>query len=356
MTKVAFDAAHVTVRGTSVATYDYTAGCSDLLGVDAVVLYDETQETSLTALRRFQSRFEVIGYDNLEKRNRVLADLAPDVYYKLKYDYEDLYSPPGIFSAIHCSFDFDRPHGDVYAYVSQWLSEHVSAGRRPYVPHIVQLPDPARTFRSEWNIPDDALVLGRYGGSTSFDLEFAKAAVPKVVEARKDIWFVFINTEKFCNHERVLFRDAIVEPQEKADFIATCDAMLNARFIGETFGLAIAEFCYGNRPYLCWSGGRDKNHIHLQRNPEFIYRSGADLEAMLLRLRKDDCVLRGGPLRSFDTVSVIKDFNELFLSGRTSLSTKQTPMLYRLRRRVFNLAQRQWDRHMIGTALPWARS
>ena len=40
----------------------------------------------------------------------------------------------------------------------------------------------------------------------------------------------------------------------KVKFINTCDAMIHARAMGETFGLAVAEFSKKNKPVIFVSG------------------------------------------------------------------------------------------------------
>lgn len=347
--RVIFDAALITERGTSVATFDYAKGCASVLGVEPIILYNKNAEHQPAALKHFGAHFDLIGYDHLTDIDRIAKELKVDVYYKLKYEYRDHYRPAGIFSAVHCAFDFDEPHGEVYGYVSGWLSDYVSHGKRPFVPHIVELPEPQADQRRAWGIPDDALIVGRYGGATTFDLEFAHEAVRRVVAERKDIWFVFVNTQKFCDHERILFKPAIYSAQDKADYIASCDIMLHARSLGETFGLAIAEFIYGNKPFLCWIGGHDRHHLWLQTNPAFVYRTGKDLLDKLSTLRKEDCVLPGGASRSFTTTPVVKAFKEVFLSGPNPQSTAETGFAMRSQRKLNNLLRRQLD----GMAINW---
>ena len=50
--------------------------------------------------------------------------------------------------------------------------------------------------------PKDALVIGRNGGSDTFDIPFVKQAIQTVLNERKDIWFIFQLTDKFIEHER----------------------------------------------------------------------------------------------------------------------------------------------------------
>ncbi|WP_181705407.1 glycosyltransferase [Chthonobacter rhizosphaerae] len=333
--KVAFDAEKFTERGTTVANFDYAAGCARM-GIEPVILYERDGEHIDAARRRFEGLFDLIPYASRAELARIVRENRCDVYYKLKFDYNDLHVVEGVPNMVHCAFDFDHPHGDVYAYVSEWLSDHVSNGRRPFVPHIVELPEPQRDHRAEWGIPEDALVVGRYGGYRQFDVDFAHQSVARALEGRPDIWFVFVNTEPFIRHERVLFKGAVVDPQAKSDYIATCDVMLHARSIGETFGLSIAEFAYHNRPFLCWIGGRDRNHLRMQSDKSFIYRDGADLTRKLLKLRREDCRRQGGPLRSFRSEAVMPQFRDVFLSGSKPWSTEPSGRVLQLRRKVKN--------------------
>jgi hypothetical protein len=53
-------------------------------------------------------------------------------------------------------------------------------------------------------IPKEALVFGRHGGKDSFSLPFAKDAIVDSLSKRDDIYFLFLNTEVFINHPRVI--------------------------------------------------------------------------------------------------------------------------------------------------------
>src|SRR5690606_21496144 len=124
-----------------------------------------------------------------------------------------------------------------YAYVSEWLSDWMTGGRAPVVPHIVKAETPARDMRAALGLPRDAFVAGRLGGRDQFNLRFVKRAIAEALERRSNLHVLFVNTVPFIEHERVRFLPPIVDPQEKADFIACCDIGLNAKKIGESFGL-----------------------------------------------------------------------------------------------------------------------
>jgi hypothetical protein len=62
----------------------------------------------------------------------------------------------------------------------------------------------------------------------------------------------------------------------KTKFINTCDAMIHARQMGETFGLSIAEFSITNKPIItCLCG--DLEHVHILGDKAILYRSVEEL-------------------------------------------------------------------------------
>src|SRR5208337_1363044 len=138
------------------------------------------------------------------------------------------------------------------AYVSRWLAEAMTGGRYPAVPHIVNLPAPRGNLRAELGIPDDAFVAGRHGGADQFNTPFVPAAIEAALARRKNLWILLLNTGRFSTHERIVHLPPTPDRQRIADFIATCDAGINARRVGETFGLAIAEFLSQDKPVLVW--------------------------------------------------------------------------------------------------------
>src|SRR5208282_3360220 len=102
--------------------------------------------------------------------------------------------------------------------------------------------------------------------------------------------------------------------QSVADFVASCDAGLNARLAGENFGLAIAEFLAQDKPVLVWEGGRDRNHLALIDDAHFVYRTGTDLTKKLCELESRDW---GGAwlarVKPFAPASVMATFAKTFL-------------------------------------------
>jgi hypothetical protein len=188
----------------------------------------------------------------------------------------------GVRWGVHAVFPYFDPHGDVYAYISRWLAGAMSRGACPYVPHIVELPAPDGDMRTELGIPQDAVVFGRHGGYDTFDVPFVWGAVADALEARDDVWFVFLNTAPGITHDRVVYLDPTPDPVAKVRFIETCDAMLHARAHGETFGLAPAEFSLCNKPVLTYGRSHERAHIDILGDKALLYRNKRDLVRLLV--------------------------------------------------------------------------
>jgi len=281
--RVSFDGGRLNERGVAVALYDYARYARELLGVEPVILHDVATPPDPAHVRHFAQAFPAFGYANEDEWQRLVERERIDTAYQLKTNRLTKVSKSSR-TAVHEVFRFFKPHGDAYGYVSGWLADEMTGGRYPYVPHIVDLPPPRGDLRAELGLPKDAFVVGRHGGAETFDAPFAPRAVEAALQRRRDLWFVFLNTRRFCDHERVVHLPATAERQLIADFIAACDIGVNARRVGESFGLAIAEFLSRDKPVLVWAGGRDRNHLALVDDPAFVYEGAADLTRLLTQL------------------------------------------------------------------------
>ena len=104
-----------------------------------------------------------------------------------------------------------------------------------------------KDLKKKLNINKKSLVLGCHGGKGSFDLKFVRDSIIKAVNKRSDLVFLFLNIGKFCVHPRVKFLKGTTNENIKKKFINTCDAMIYGRSLGESFGLACAEFAINNK-------------------------------------------------------------------------------------------------------------
>ena len=86
----------------------------------------------------------------------------------------------------------------------------------------------------------------------------------------EDIYFVFQNTPRIFSHDRVKYIDTTADNIFKSRFIDTCDAMIHARKMGETFGLAVGEFSSKNKPIItCRS--YDSAHVNILKDKAILY-------------------------------------------------------------------------------------
>ena len=311
-------------RGTEVAMYDYADFAERCLGLTSWIVHPRGQPHVVAKFRRrFGTRcLEVDGFDHVGPAlvSRGIARL-----YVIKEGTPHVPSvrflPRSVRALVHCVFHAKEPHGEIYAKISPCVD-----GDAPVVPHIVRPRDPhGPDMRNQLGIPPGAIVFGRHGGLETFSVDFARDAVVEVATARRDIYFVFLNT--YPMHEllpNIIYLERTSDEEEVARFIRTCDAMLHARSGGETFGLACAEFSAHNRPVLTSSVHDDYGHgrMHLDvlatnaNCPPYFYRDHVSLVALLMGFKKQHAAsLDFNAYRAFEPARVMTIFEKVFLGG-----------------------------------------
>ena len=264
---------------------------------------------------KFNTRFpgKVFDCASVEEMDTVLVQEGADILYFLKPGHNDGALSKVCKNAVHVVFPTAEPHGDAYAFVSRWLTAQFPQLNAPYVPHIVQVADCDQNLRDVLSIPSDAIVFGRYGGPDGFNVPAAIQAVKEVATQRPDIYFLFMNTNRFCDLPNVIFLPQTTDMNYKAQFINTCNALLHARWRGETFGLSCGEFSLKNKPVITWIGSNERSHIDILGDTGIYYSEKDDLIRILLCFNKI-------PRRNWDVYSteysptaVMKKFNDVFI-------------------------------------------
>jgi hypothetical protein len=232
----------------------------------------------------------------------------------------------GIPNVVHAVFQHFEPHGDLYMYVSKWLYDRARTKNTipqwvrnyprwakikistatPYFPsqrvpinwcpHIIDLPkpDPHYKIRELFNIPKNCPIIGRFGGRQEFNDPAGREAILNLLLARDDIYFLFYNTERFTDDERVIFVDNYISEAEKASVIEDCSLMLNCRLAGESFGFSVGEALFSGKPIIAPGLARnphmDGNHIELLNDSDLLYESSEDLVEKIQKiLDKPQC-------------------------------------------------------------------
>lgn len=321
--RVLFHTSGFGYRGTDVATYDYALFNREILGNESYILAPgKTRDLSVDVYSKFRSSFPIFHYDGPADLERAIGRTKSDVFYCLKGGFNDGISTKSIKMCVHCVFRHTDFHGDVYAYISNWLAAEMTGGKQPFVPHVVHLPEVEGDLRASLGIPKDAIVFGRSGGLKTFNLRMAHAAVRKISAARNDVYFLFLNTEpvrrgrldrRALQSDHIIYLPPTTDLVSKVLFINTCDAMLHARSDGETFGLAVAEFSIKNKPVFTYSASEDKAHIQMLGEKGLLYDNADDLFRMLMDFRPDPSKNWDAYSRDYNPKAVMAKFEDVFL-------------------------------------------
>lgn len=324
MKTVAFYQPFLNERGTSVAMFDYALYNEKILKNKSVIIYDELDSRNVkNAIENFKKHFSVFGFKcntcSVNERNNLIDDIVDstksEFIYMTKWGINDGIVSKKAKTIIQCisrtnpEVDY---HGDIYSYGSYWLSQYCSNGKIPAVPYMVTLPEHELDMRERLNIPSDAIVFGRHGGEDTFDLRWGYPAIKAALDYNDKIYFLLLNTQKFIDHPRVIHLETIIDNKEKVEFINSCDAMLHLRYIGESFGLACAEFSIRNKPIITYFGSEERNHIDILGDKGFYYNNPQELFNILINFNVDkdkdwNCY------RDYSPENIMKIFDEVYL-------------------------------------------
>lgn len=285
---IAFFVRHFTERGTEVAIYDYARYNEEILkNKSYIVCFTENAQqkinfpTTRASYNKFKTRFNIIEIDNIFEMKNVIQLYDLHFFYTLTHGINDIYhfDNKNIWNTCktikHCVFNTQCPESDFYISISNFLNKKYNTNLF-VIPHIVDLPNCDENLRTELNIPTDVTVFGRYGGIDQFDIPFVHQAIAEHVNANKNVYFLFMNTSPFYSHPQIIYLNYTIDLLQKVKFINTCDAMIHARHVGETFGLSVAEFSCKNKPVITCSHG-DAEHLLMLGDNALIYNSKKEL-------------------------------------------------------------------------------
>lgn len=316
---IAFHTPDLNIRGTCRALYDYAHYNEVLLHNKSVIITKYVENNCYNpVLNWFSRRFRIIFYTQINEL--ITISKKVDLLYFIKYGKRDetsqLLDENNINYVIHSVFDLSEPHGKVFAAVSQSLAKKF--GHSLFVPHMIdmQIGHPKLNLRKELNIPESAVVFGRYGGKDTFNLEFAKNIISKIVRENANIYFLFMNCPIWDNHSQIINLEPSIEIKVKQQFINTCDAMIVPETMGHTGFLAGAEFSIHNKPIIIYNGADVWNTAHIDQIGEkgIYFATEKELENVLINfdsMRKKysdwNCY------REFTPKKVMKQFEKVFL-------------------------------------------
>ena len=287
--KVAFHSRLVTERGSEAALLDYARLNRSVLGNESILCFPDRPELAANPiLKKWQEEFPVLLYKTRGNLGRALQQKGVEVIYLTKPGVYDGFLVPGLKNCVHAQFLCDEFHGDVYAYLSSWVSRVMTGREDSFVPFYVPRLESTENLRKQLKISSEARVFGRHGGWETFNIPFVRKVVENHARRHPADHFLFLNTKPIDGAEQlpnVHYLPTTVDLGEKARFLATCDAMIHARDTGETFGLAVGEFAVLGKPVITFSESRERAHLEMLGKQALLYRNAAELEGILRKFR-----------------------------------------------------------------------
>lgn len=318
--KILFHENQLSYRGTSNAVYNYALYNQEYLNNQSVIIYQKNNKNNFApAIDKFKDKFEVHTYTNINEIDKIVEKSNIDLFYAIKAGKFDGIEAKSCKTVIHSVFKYHEPHGDVYAYVSEWLSKEMTNGVAPYVPHMINVEHTNEDLRIELGIPKDAIVFGRHGGETTFDLSFVKKLIVEISKKRKDIYFLFLGTNSFVfksiftPYKNIIFLPKSQDEVYKAKFINTCDAYLHARKQGESFGIAVGEFSICNKPVITWANSDEKSHIDILGDKAILYNDTDDLNEIIQNFKVDNSKSWDAYSAEYSAEKVMDKFKSVFI-------------------------------------------
>ena len=350
MHRLAFIVDPMSERGTSVSTFDFADFAEVELGLPPpLILWRNNSSFRESALQVYEKRFgrnrvrQISSFQGGKPDSPLERMLREEKITGLYHQKSGSGSNDGAYSnspAVrhlpHLVFDGKKQwthaaHGGGTA--AALISRNVPVlptCKLPVVPLIVRpMPLHGPDLRAELDIPPNAVVFGRHGGRTTFNIKGTRQVVMEVALAHPHIYFVFMNTAGYdkLNQSNIKHVAQTSDRERKAAFIRTCDAMLHARQQGETFGLSVAEFSVMNKPVITSpptafkrsskssdTQGKATAHIQILGNRALVYRSGAQLRDYLVKFDREAMAKRDwNAYRSYQPAQVMRAFRCVFL-------------------------------------------
>ena len=275
----------MSLRGSENALWDYANFNETILGNHSLICHPGKLENAENpTYAKWKARFPLIAYGSKDELSLKLKETGADILSQIKPGPYDRFVIPGVKNCIHSMFLSDEFHGDSFAYVSRWASRVMTGREESFVPHFVPKFESKLDLRQSLGIPTKAKVFGRHGGWDTFNIPFVRKAVVQHARQNPEDHFVFLNTEPIRGTEgfsNVHYLASTVDAEKKASFLATCDAMLHARWHGETFGLAVGEFAVLGKPVITFADSRERAHLEMLGGQSLQYRHADEMIKIL---------------------------------------------------------------------------
>ncbi len=315
---IGFFIGEMNFRGVANSSYQYAYYNQLLLKNKSIIFYNKEEKFHKNeVISKFKKKFKVIGVNGFKEMDYFSNKFNLDYIYVQKGGQKDHNVSNNNKTLIHSLYpqNLNEIHGHKYICVSKWHSEKFSNNKLPYVPYIVKLHKTKENLKKKLKIKKNNIVFGCHGGESSFDLKFVQQTLMETVKKRKDIYFIFLNIKRFCNHPRIIFLKGTFDEFYKKKFINTCDAMIYGRSLGESFGLACAEFSIQGKKIISYKFNRHKSHIYNLPKENFKeYSSSKNLFKILINFKKTRSIKlnKNNKYINYSPKKVMKIFDQVF--------------------------------------------
>lgn len=324
---------HFTFRGTNSAVFDYAVYNKKILGNISFLIYPVELE-NVKVLNEYKSNGVVVIPSRREDLQIIFQTLKLTALYTISRNsgidsngQQTLIEVRAAESLhlkciVHCVLEMGNIPTSQGTTTYVGVSSSVSKEHK-ILPHIVTLPELKTDYRSFLNIPDSAIVYGRHGGSDTFDVPFVKKAIERIVQVRKDIYFLFAGEiptifREMKSHHQIIFINPFYDKYIKRKFINTCDYMIHGGKLGESFGLSCLEFDFCGKGVLTVSKEYipddfekkitiyNTSHLEEVRNL-MVYKDYVELVGFFINNQKE---FRGTENKKFSPEYVMNQFSK----------------------------------------------
>lgn len=248
--KIAFLQTNVSASGLD-ALCEYAMHNETILGNRSAIVCIHGSVCTTELYRHTQKKIQVITVKSFDEVDNMLLKYAIDAIYIPKNGPSDTFLSQICINFVHDTFCV-RKCGDRYACISQQISKESGVD---WLPFIVNFPPHTlgdECLRHELGIPSCAVVLGSYGddAGTSFNIVYVRECVSQLVRKYEHIWAIFMNTECWDDHPKIIHVENNWDKRYKARFVNTCTAMLHASTANKMFDMAVSEFSIMNKPVI----------------------------------------------------------------------------------------------------------
>lgn len=320
---IAFYINEMNLRGVANQTFLLAVNNKKILKNNSIIFYNQKNyRNNKEVIKKFKKKFTTIGISEFKDIDRFKKKYRLKFLYTQKSGNIDNWQSENIKTLVHAAYPqkLNQIHGYNYAYVSDWLSEKFSNNKIPVVSYMIDTHKTKKNLKKKLNIAKNKIILGCHGGESSFDLKFTHDAIKNIVLSRKDIVFIFLNINKFINHPRIKFLDGTVNESFKKMFVNTCDGMIYGRSLGESFGLACAEFAIQDKPIISYKYNRHKNHKFCVPKSNFIeYGSYNDLYKILINFNRRKRMKTPNKYKKLKPKKIMEDFKKNFLINKKKI-------------------------------------